>query len=432
MATRPTETSLFQEYEMAPGMRLLIAPTPKFRRTRVMVILHDRLDPQRAAKGALLPYVQKRGTQRFPTGMDLERAAGQLYDAELSGGVFKVGDRQLIGYSLDIADDRYVGEPLLERGLELLAEMVYRPLVEGEGLSQTYVEQEKRFQIGRVRALVNNKIAYARQRCIEEMFPGEPFAQHELGTEEGIEAADARSLRVHHRELMETRPIDVYVVGNVEAERVAEAARRHLIAERGEVASLGVTRVEPGSGEVKEVVQEEPMNQGWLVLGLRTDIARPDRDRYGMMFFNGILGGFVHSKLFINVREKASLAYTASSVYDANKGVLLAIAGIDVGKYAQALEIMRKQIDDTVAGRFTDEDMEATRRSLLAQYRMRLDSPEGRILFHAGGAAENAPESIEEAIAAIERVDRDDVARAGQRLRLDTIYFLKGTQAGAA
>ncbi len=427
MATSPVETSVFQEFPLATGMRLMVAPTQKFKRTRVMVILHDQLDAERASKGALLPFIQKRGTERYPSGMDLERAAGALYDADLSGGVYKVGDRQLITYSLDMVNDQYVDGELFGSGLDLLAEMLYRPVTEGDGLKEEYVEQEKRFQIGRLRALVNNKIALARHRCLEEMYQGQPFAQHELGSEEGIMAADARSLLDHHRLILNTRPMDVYIVGDVDPERAYEEVRKRFVGDRGALSTVETTRVNKGVGEPREVVQEERMNQGWLVLGLKTDIPRKDPDRYGMMFLNGVLGGFVHSKLFANVREKASLAYTASSSYDANKGLLMAIAGIDVNKYDQALEIMRKQIDDTVAGDFSDEVLEATRRGLRSQYRMRLDTADGRILFHAGGTAEGAPESIEEATAAIERIGREDIVRVGERLRLDMVFFLKGS-----
>lgn len=427
MTTALAESSLFHEFPLAPGARLLVAPTPKFKRTRVMVILHDRLDPKRASKGALLPFIQKRGSQSHPTGMALERAAGSLYDAELSGAVYKVGDRQLLTYSLDIAADRYVGEPVFRSGLELLADVVYCPVVEGDGLKKEYVEQEKRFQIGRLRALINNKIALARHRCIEEMYRGEPFAEHELGSEEEILAADEASLLAHHQSLILDRPMDIYVVGDVELEQVHQAVSQILAPRRESSTPVPKTRVDMGEGDAREVVQEEQMNQGWLVLGLKTAIARSDPHRWGMTFFNGILGGFVHSKLFTNVREKASLAYTASSAYDANKGLLLGFAGIDVAKYEQALEIMRKQIDDTVAGKYTDEELEATRRALRSQYKMRLDTAEGRILFHAGSAAEGAVESIEDALAAIEQVGREEIAEAAQRIRLDMIYFLKGS-----
>jgi len=420
------ESTTFQQFTLAPGLDLYVAPTQKFKRTRVSLFVHDRLDPDRVALGALLPYVQKRGTRSHPTGQALERAAGALYDAQLSGGVFKFGDRQTLAYSLDLVSDRYVDEPVFQRGIQLLREMVLEPARENGGFVAAYVDQEKRFQIGRVKALVNDKIRYANFRCIEEMFKGQPFAQYELGTEEAIQQATPSKLWEHHQELLATRPIDIYVVGDVDPHKVRDEIAEAFVTSRGDVLALEPTEVSLGEGPERTVIQEEPMNQGWLVLGLRTDIRRSDPLRYGLQFFNGILGGFVHSKLFINVREKASLAYSAFSSYNANKGVILAYAGIDVNKYEQALEIIKKQIDDTRAGRFSEEEFEATLKGFETQYRMRLDTPDGRIYHHLGGRLEGCPESIDESLAKVAQVTRDDVIEAAQRVRLDMVYFLKG------
>ena len=337
-----------------------------------------------------MPYIQKRGTRSYPTGQALERAAGLLYDANLSGGVYKLGDRQTIAYSLDVAGDAYVGEPVLSKGIELLREMIYEPAQTNGSWVAEYVEQEKRFQIGRVKALVNDKIRYANFRCIEEMFKGQPFAQYELGSEEAIAAASGEALKEHHAELLATRPIDIYVVGDVDPKRVRDEIGAAFAAPRRDVLELAPTDVSIGEGPERTVIQEEQMNQGWIVLGLRTDIRRGDPLRYGLQFFNGILGGFVHSKLFINVREKASLAYSAFSSYNANKGLILAYAGIDVNKFDQALEIIQQQIRDTAEGRFSDEEFDATLKGFQTRYKMNLDTIDGRILHHLGGRLKDA------------------------------------------
>lgn len=421
-----SQSSTFEQYTLGPGVDLHVAPTKKFKRTRVSVFVHDLLDPGRVALGALLPYIQKRGTRSYPTGQALERAAGLLYDANLSGGVYKLGDRQTIAYSLDVAGDACVGEPVLSKGIELLREMIYEPAQTNGSWVAEYVEQEKRFQIGRVKALVNDKIRYANFRCIEEMFKGQPFAQYELGSEEAIAAASGEALKEHHAELLATRPIDIYVVGDVDPKRVRDEIGAAFAAPRRDVLELAPTDVSIGEGPERTVIQEEQMNQGWIVLGLRTDIRRGDPLRYGLQFFNGILGGFVHSKLFINVREKASLAYSAFSSYNANKGLILAYAGIDVNKFDQALEIIQQQIRDTAEGRFSDEEFDATLKGFQTRYKMNLDTIDGRILHHLGGRLEGCPESIDESLAKVAQVTKEDVIRAAERVRLDMVYFLKG------
>ncbi len=63
------------------------------------------------------------------------------------------------------------------------------------------------------------------------------------------------------------------------------------------------------------------------------------------LMYNGVLGGYPHSKLFTNVREKASLAYYASSRFDGHKGILTIQSGIEMANYEKAVDIIRKQLD---------------------------------------------------------------------------------------
>lgn len=60
----------------------------------------------------------------------------------------------------------------------------------------------------------------------------------------------------------------------------------------------------------KEVIDEEDVKQGKLNIGYRTSITYTDQDYPALQVFNGLFGGFSHSKLFINVREKPVLLTT--------------------------------------------------------------------------------------------------------------------------
>ena len=72
-----------------------------------------------------------------------------------------------------------------------------------------------------------------------------------------------------------------------------------------------------------------------------------------MLFY----GGSVNSKMFQNVREKESLAYTARSSYVKHKAILLITAGIEIEKYDKALEVIKVQVEDMKNGNFTEDDI---------------------------------------------------------------------------
>ena len=56
----------------------------------------------------------------------------------------------------------------------------------------------------------------------------------------------------------------------------------------------------------------------------------------------GVLGGFPHSKLFRNVREKSGLCYDASSSIERFKGLLVIFAGIDAANFEETAQMCRE------------------------------------------------------------------------------------------
>ena len=64
----------------------------------------------------------------------------------------------------------------------------------------------------------------------------------------------------------------------------------------------------------KEVKEEMDVTQGKITIGLDLNLDNEEQ-KYDAMVYNAILGGTANSKMFQEVREKASLAYSAGSSY---------------------------------------------------------------------------------------------------------------------
>jgi predicted Zn-dependent peptidase len=142
--------------------------------------------------------------------------------------------------------------------------------------------------------------------------------------------------------------------------------------------------------------------------------------------FNGIFGGFPHSKLFLNVREKNSLAYYASSRVESHKGLLMVMSGIEMKNYERALTIIHEQMEAMKKGDFTDKELEQTKAVIKNQLLETIDTPYGmtEVLYHNVVAKTNR--TIEEWIEGVEKVQKDEIVQLAEKIQLDTVYFLKG------
>ena len=147
-----------------------------------------------------------------------------------------------------------------------------------------------------------------------------------------------------------------------------------------------------------------------------------------MALANAIYGGTTTSKLFMNVRERLSLCYYASSGLMKYKDIMLVSSGVEFGKVEQAKEEIMAQLAACQAGKFSDEELEWARRSVVSTLMTTLDS-QGRLEdYWLGQAAAGLDEPPEELARRVERVTREQAAAAAQKLKLDTIYFLKGKE----
>ena len=166
------------------------------------------------------------------------------------------------------------------------------------------------------------------------------------------------------------------------------------------------------------------VTQGKLILGLDLNLDKKE-SRYPALIYNCILGGSANSKMFQNVREKAHLAYVASSSYMRYKSNVFVNCGIEIGNYEKALELIRQQIDDMKSGKFTEEDIENAKKGIKSAIKTIDDEQDTGITYYFGQELSDERCSVEDYITKIEKVNKDDIIDIANRAGINTIYFLK-------
>ncbi len=123
----------------------------------------------------------------------------------------------------------------------------------------------------------------------------------------------------------------------------------------------------------------------------------------------GSWGGFPHSKLFINVREKASLAYYVGSSVEGTKGLLTISAGIDWDERDEAQTIIKQQVEQVQQGQISRQELEQTKAGLVNAMISMGDHPSGMIDRNLIGIIHGEMRSIDHVVDAIRAVQLEDV-----------------------
>lgn len=412
------------------NMRLHVLQTNRFKTFSLALYAGVPLSEATVTRFALLPFVLRRGTERFPETVAFREHLDAMYGAGFTFDLFKRGDHQIVQFRLEVINDRFVSAPasLLKEALTFLGEAVTAPVLEDGRFRTRYVEAEKQTLAKKIDEIVNDKIRYAAERCLEEMCRDEPYRLLPLGRKDDLEGLDAAELYAAYRRWLEEAVFDLYVVGDTTLEDVAALVPEAFRLPAGAGGSPGQYApplLKPAPPEPRTVIERLDVTQGKLNMGLRTPITYRDPRYPALLVYNGLLGGFPHAKLFVNVREKASLAYYASSRLDGHKGLLTIQTGIEIANYDRAVAIIREQLEAMRRGDFTPDDLAKTKEMLSNQLRALQDAAFERIWFDFNSAVSGRERTVDDLLAEIASVTPEQVVDAAETVGLDTIYFLR-------
>jgi len=419
--------------ELFPGVWLRSVHTNKFKSSYLSVTLLAPLEKDTASANALVPYVLRRGTAAHPDMESLSAALDELYGGAIEPIVRKKGETQCLGFVASFLDDAYAldGEAILEPAAQLLGRMLLDPVTEGDVFRADYVEGEKANLIDRLRGQINDKRTYATHRLTALMCGEEAYGVDKLGDETAAAAITPAALWQRYQDLLSTAAVEVYYCGSAAPERVEEALKAALA-----TLPVNACRLVPDcevclhAGAEPRIVEEAmDVTQGKLAMGFRTGgLTCWEEEFPALLLCNSIFGGSTLSKLFMNVREKLSLCYYASSGLEKMKGLVLVSSGIEFDKYETARDEILAQLEAVRRGEIEDWELEGARRTLMGAYLTALDEPGRLEEFWLGQAVAGLEESPEELSARLETVTLEQVSAAAQKMELDTIYFLKGKE----
>lgn len=414
----------------AGRLRLHVLPTKRFKTFAVALYAGVPLTESGVTPTALTPFVLRRGTASYPETIAFRQRLDELYGAGFGFDLNKRGNHHIVSFRMDIINDRFVAtnDSLLSAALRFLGEVVTNPALEDGVFRSGYVDTEKSTLTNRMDAIINDKIRYAAERCLAAMCKDEPYRLPAVGLKDDLPGLDAASLYTHYRRWLADAALDLYVVGDTTLEEVQAIVEEAFQLPTGSPTVYTRAELRPTSREVQKIVERLDVSQGKLNMGLRTGTPFGRDNFFPLLLYNGLLGAYPHSKLFRNVREKASLAYYASSRLDAHKGLLTIQTGIEIPNYDKTVQIVLEQLAELERGQFAAEDFARTKSMLASQLREILDSAFERIGFDFNNILADEASAVEQWIEGIDAVTTEQIVEAARRVQLDTIYFLRDGQ----
>ena len=377
---------------------------------------------------AVLASLMAKSSQKYATQKEIEKYLNSLYGASFDVNIEKLGDLYNLEFRMEFINKKFLpdNEELLDKSLAFLEEMVYNPA----DWSNENIDREKQFILERINERKDEKLKYGIQRAEELLCEGEPFGTYLYGEKEVVEKITLEDIKASYSELIKNC-VTIIVSGNLDGysdidEKIQNIFGKH-VSNNINVQELQYNNNAGKDFKYEEVKEYQDTTQSVLSMGLRINDCK-EQDFYALNLYNAILGVTPSSKLFQNVREKESLAYTVRSRYYRFKNILVIFAGINKENYEKAVAVINEQLEDMKNGNITEVEFSSAKDSLLADLLEWNDSKIAMEKMKLSNliAFKDENITIEMMRERIKAITLNDVIEVANKVQLEKIFILGG------
>ena len=394
----------YQKTTLPNGLRVLTAPMPHTRSAAVSVYVgagsRYETEPQ-AGVAHFIEHLCFKGTERRPTALEIS----QVVDS-VGGHINAATDRELTVFYCKVA------QPYFELALDVLSDLVRRPLFTPEEL-----EKERGVIIEEL-AMIGDSPAQQVDLLLDEtLWPHQPLGRDVAGTEETVRGI-TRDVALDYLH-------DQYVPNNTVVSIAGAVTHEQVMAQVEQVFGdwpRGVPRgwfpAVNGQQSPRAAVKYKSTEQAHLSVAVR-GLPMHHTDRYALSLLSVILGEGMSSRLSLELRERRALCYDVHSYcsFFLDTGSFSLYAGVDPSKAEEALRALLAEL-----AKLRDEgvpDDELQRAKALAKGRILLRMEDTRAVSDWLGAQELLSariRTVDDVTARIDAVTSEDMQRVARRL----------------
>lgn len=400
--------------------------TEKFKTVVVSVYFRIPLTGDDVTTRSLLSRMMIKQTSAHPSNADLLDYLATHYGAHLTSNVVKKGSDHIVKFSIEFVNDKFIMEDMDMFGdiTALLKDMLTTPFNYDEA-DEAFFNREKRLMVNRLKSMRDNHAQRAFEMLLETMFETEDYRHLSFGNLEALERLTLEDIKVAHDKMMTADDMAILVAGKVEDSVFDQLATLN----KRDKAAMYPYKGYPikAVDTVKYKVENERIEQAKVNLGFRV-LYSEKNDTMALNVFNQLFGGSAASLLFTNIREKMSLAYSIHSQVDVKNGYMFVVAGVDNDNIKVFEDAVMRELQRVIDGDFDETFVEEIKRNMLSSRKESMDKPRGLISLNYNTLLkdQSITQSTETWTEQLKSISKEHVINIAKKIKLDTVFTLKG------
>jgi len=367
---------------LAKNIFLNINPIKKFRTIKIQIDFLRPLKKEETTARRLLANVMSNSTKDYPSFRSINDREMELYGSEINVYTRNLLNFNDLAFSVEFADPNFLidGKTQLKDNLDLLGEIIFKPnLTADNKFDETAFETEKRNLLSNLMSIEDNQDLVSSLGLAKLIYRDNPDRQVPIfGTIDELKELTNQELLKTYQDVIQNDAVVINVVGNVDEEEFLAELNDSIFESKLQNDRNDLTvqfdRFNDLIAKPASQIDHKHLNQSRIALAYATEGVSKDFSRLAPQIMNLILGGDDQSQLFLQVREKNSLAYSVSSVYQPLSHLVMIQAGLDADSVDKALDLINQQINFIKQGKFTDAQVEHAQKVMLTQRKISSDT----------------------------------------------------------
>jgi zinc protease len=352
-APKIAEAGQVEKITLKNGIRLLIREQSDSPALQIKSAFLGGLrleDPKQAGVNELLSRVWTSGTKSLTEA----EISARLESSAASVSAF--GGRNSLGVSMTCL------QAFADETFELFCDVVKNPVFETQA-----IEREKSLMLESLRNREDNPAQKCMLNMSREMFGTHPYGRDPLGQKETVQALNQKTVQDYYNRILVPENFVISLVGPVKTSdwvKKIKSAFESMPAKKLEAPPIEKPKL-LSNRKASETTQKE---QTHIAL-VYPSISLLDPRRYALEVMQSILSG-QGGRLFIELRDKASLAYTVAPLRldGLDAGYFGAYIGCSPEKSDKAIAMMRAELSRLKEEKVGGSELESAKRYLAGRY----------------------------------------------------------------
>ena len=407
------------------GYKLHLIKTNKFKTVLVKIVFWNKLQKEDLTLRNMLVNNLLFSSARYNTIRKMAIKKEELFSAELFSRNYRRGSQIITEINLSAIEDVYSEEGSLKNSIEFLFDTLNNPNIENEKFNETAFKINYEKLKDAIKSEKEDPAYWCYKKFKELIGENNNLISSILGTEEDLEKITPESLYEYYQTFFENNHIDIFVVGNINFKEIEKIITSNFNPKTKEIPYSEIST--SYKKDFSEDSETSKFNQSKLMIGASINDLTEHEKLYEGVVYNIILGNSPNSKLFQNVREKNSLAYSISSSLNRLDGLFYVYAGISSKNYQKAKEDIYKQFKEMQEGKFSQKNLKDAKEVVLSIIK-EVDEYPGAILDHYFNYLYLGNEKLIKQKEEIKKITKEDIVRLANKINKDTIFLLKEGQ----